>query len=371
MPPPVSGSWKSSPRSVRLSPRTTSCWKELSKRVNLPVHEVSRLIAILEQNQFLMRRGRLVRVNPDVLADHLLYRAAVDENGTPTGLSTQWSPRFVRRWKTSWPTRRNLTGGLPQRHITNPVLEEIWHDMLRLLPTLSNRQRAELVGQLKRAGGFAPAEVLSICEWIIDHPDAPKDELLAQWGLQDTSEKLTDTLADVVAFIATLQDFTKRCAAQLWKLATLDERPEGPHPDHPRRRLGELVQYKATSDLKMLDGVQAGAIEFLIPAIAGRISDRECDVGSVDLGRGSRAYRRSQRMESPCLDVTGSSLSHQLSLSWLKRRNGSIESLAVVARGKKLDEAATALRELSTLLQPSRGPFGHGLDATDYIRLAA
>jgi hypothetical protein len=32
-----------------------------------------------------MRRGRLVRVNPDILADHLLYRAAVDENGAPTG----------------------------------------------------------------------------------------------------------------------------------------------------------------------------------------------------------------------------------------------------------------------------------------------
>ncbi len=99
------------------------------------------------------------------------------------------------------------------------VLEAVWRDMLQLLPTLSNRQRAELVGQLKRAAIFAPSEVLSICEWLIEHPDAPKDELLIQWGLEDTSEKLTDTLTDVVALIATHPDFTKRSATMTLPVA--------------------------------------------------------------------------------------------------------------------------------------------------------
>ena len=36
------------------------------------------------------------------------------------------------------------------------VLRTVWRDLLELLPTASNRQRAELVGQLKRAAIFRP-----------------------------------------------------------------------------------------------------------------------------------------------------------------------------------------------------------------------
>ena len=338
--------------------------EELSKILNLPVHEVSRLIAILERNQFLMRRGRLVRVNPDVLADHLLYRAAVDEKGTPTGFVDAMVNSFRASMENILANAAELDWRSTATSHHESVLEEIWRDMLQLLPTLSNRQRAELVGQLKRAGGFAPAEVLSICEWLIDHPDAPKDELLAQWGLQDTSEKLTDTLTDVVAFIATHPDFTKRCAAQLWKLATLDERPEGPHPDHPRRRLGELVQYKATSDMEMLAGVQARAIEFLIQKLqdTSRTESATWAVSTLAeaLGRTGEANEWNRRVLT-LREFSLASVVPQLA----ERRNAVIESLAVVARGKRLDEAATALRELSTLLQPPRGPFGRGLDASD------
>ena len=338
--------------------------EELSKRVNLPVHDVSRLIAILERNQFLMRRGRLVRVTPDVLADHLLYRAAVDENGTPTGFVEAMVNSFRASMDNILANAAELDWRSTATSHHESVLKEIWHDMLQLLPTLSNRQRAELVGQLKRAGDFAPAEVLSICEWIIDNPDAPKDELLAQWGLQDTSEKLTDTLTDVVAFIATHPDFTKRCAAQLWKLATLDERPEGPHPDHPRRRLGELVQYKATSELKILDGVQARAIEVLIQQLqdTSRTESATWAVSTLAgaLGRTGEANEWNRHVLT-LREFSLASVVPQL----VERRNEVIESLAVVARGTRLDEAATALRELSTLLQPPRGPFGRGLDASE------
>ena len=38
----------------------------------------------------------------------------------------------------------------------NAVLRTVWRDLLELLPTASNRQRAELVGQLKRAAILRP-----------------------------------------------------------------------------------------------------------------------------------------------------------------------------------------------------------------------
>ena len=59
--------------------------KQLAGIVGLHDHEVRRLLATLERANFLLRRGRLVRVSPDILADHLLFMAAVDDLGRPTG----------------------------------------------------------------------------------------------------------------------------------------------------------------------------------------------------------------------------------------------------------------------------------------------
>jgi len=199
---------------------------QLATIVNLPDYEVRRLLASLERSQFLIRRGRLVRVSPDVLADHLLYKAAVDETGKPTGFIDSMVALFRQ-------SLENILGNaaeLDWRSATTapgsePVLSAIWRDLLSFLPRASNRVRTELVGQLKRAAIFAPAEVLEICEWLVEHRDAPKDDLLSEWGLEDTPNRLTEAVTDIVAVIASHPDFTGRCAAQLWILGALDERP--------------------------------------------------------------------------------------------------------------------------------------------------
>ena len=58
---------------------------QLANVAKLHKHKVRRFLAFLERTGFLSRRGRLVRVSPDVLADHLLYIAAVDDLENPTG----------------------------------------------------------------------------------------------------------------------------------------------------------------------------------------------------------------------------------------------------------------------------------------------
>ncbi len=337
---------------------------QLATMITLPDYEVRRLLATLERTQLLVRRGRLVRVNPDVLADHLLYRAAVDENGKPTG--------FVDAMVVSFrPSLENILANaaeLDWRSATTAghesVLGAVWHDMLQLLPSISNRQRAELAGQLKRAAIFSPAEVLSICEWIIEHPDAPKDELLTHWGLEDTSEKLTETLTEVVALIGTHPDFTKRAAAQLWRLGTRDERPENPHPNHPRRRLADLVKYEPSSGWEMPEGVQARAIEFLVERLRDISRDLSAPWAVSALAQALRRTgeaNESNRRVFTLREFSLASFAPQLA----HRREVVIQCLVDVALGTRLDEAATALTELSALLKAPRGPFGRGLDASE------
>ena len=152
--------------------------KQLADIVGLHDHEVRRLLATLERAKFLLRRGRLVRVSPDILADHLLFMAAVDDLGRPTG----FVDRMVALFR---PSLENILANAAEldwraEAVDGPesVLRTVWRDLLELLPTASNRQRAELVGQLKRAAIFAPAEVVRICQWLIEHSDAPMTSCL-------------------------------------------------------------------------------------------------------------------------------------------------------------------------------------------------
>jgi hypothetical protein len=337
---------------------------QLAAMVTKPDHEVRRLLATLERTQFLMRRGRLVRVSPDVLADHLLYRAAVDETGRSTG--------FVDTMVTSFPpSLENILANAAELDWRSTaiaghesVLTTVWRDMFQLLPTMSNRQRSELVDQLKRAAIFAPAEVLSVCEWLIQHPDAPNDELLVKWGLDDSPEKLNETLTDVVALIATHPDFTKRCAAQLWTLAAVDDQPQNSYPSHSRRRLADLVKYERRSDWEANDGVHAKTIECLIERLRNP-SRRETAVWAISaLANALSRTGEENEWNRRVFTLREFSLASFVPRLY-DRRSTVIQCLVDIALSARLDEAATALTELSALLKAPRGPFGHGLESSE------
>ncbi|MEQ1871805.1 MAG: DUF4062 domain-containing protein, partial [Vicinamibacterales bacterium] len=216
--------------------------KQLAGTTKLNDDDVRRLLATLERAQFLVRRGRLVRVSPDVLADHLLYMAAVDDSGQPTGFVDRMVAQFRPQLENILANAAELDWRSETADGPTSVLRTVWRDLMELLPTLSNRGRAELVGQLKRAAIFAPAEVVRLSQWLVEHPEAPTDELLGKWGLDDSPERLTDAITEVLGLIATHPDFTKRCAAMLWSLADREEGPDDRNPSHPRRQLADLLK---------------------------------------------------------------------------------------------------------------------------------
>ena len=223
--------------------------RQLADVAKIHEDEVRRLLAILERAGFLSRRGRLVRVSPDVLADHLLYIAAVDDLGKPTG----FVDRIVKMFPPSLENILANAAELDWRSETvdgpNSVLRAVWRDLLDLLPTSSNSQRTELIGHLKRAAIFAPAEVVRICRWLVEHPDAPTDELVARWGVEDGPERLADAMAEVLGLIATHPDYTRRCAEMLWELGDRDERPENPNPKSSKAPTRRPIEVRAPDKL--------------------------------------------------------------------------------------------------------------------------
>ena len=333
----------------------------LADVAKLHKHEVSRFLAILERAGFLSRRGRLVRVSPDVLADHLLYIAAVDVLGKPTGFIDDVVARFQSSLENILANAAELDWRSETVDGPNSVLLAVWRDLGDLLPESSNRQRTELVGQLKRAAIFAPAEVVRICRWLVEHPDAPTDELMGRWGVGNGPERLTDAMVEALALIATHPDYTRQCAEMLWHLGDRDERPETTNVNHPRRRLGDLLKYEPRTSWQRPDGAQARAIEFFVERLGTPGRDRPSTWAVASLAGALRRTGENSAWNHGILTFEAFSLATFAS-NLEERRGAVIKCLIDVALGDRLDEAAAALAALSTTLCAPRGPFGRGLD---------
>ena len=340
--------------------------RQLADVAKLHDHEVRRRLAILERVGFLSRRGRLVRVSPDVLADHLLYIAAVDELGRPTGFVDHIAALFppslenilANAAELDW---RSETVGAP-----NSVLGAVWRDLLDRLAAVSNRQRTELVKQLKRAALFAPAEVVRICSWLVEHPNAPSGELMSQWGMEDTLERLTDAMAEVLGLMATHPDYTQQCAEMLWSLGDRAEGSEGPNLNHPRRRLAELLRYEPRTHWQHPDGAHARAIEFFVRRLGAPNRSRRSTWAVSSLADALRRTGEDNEWARYTLTLREFSLATFAS-ALAERRGTVIRCLVNVALGGRIDAAAAALVALSTTLAAPRGPLGKGLDDNEVV----
>ena len=311
-------------------------------------------LAHLEYAGFIQRRARLVRVTPDVLSDHLLYRAAVDRNGKPTGYVDEVLAHFgvtflgnvlANAAELDW--RAVAT----DRH--DPVLDATWRALERALPAMTHRQRNDLLAQLKRAAVFQPDPVLKLVEWICDHPEAPKDADLERLGIDESPARALDAACDLLGFIATHPDFTTRCIPRLWAFAEADDRPTNPNPEHPRRRLGDLLKY----DRNVHPEVQLQTLRCVIEHLnaPSRTAAVPWAVESLSAvlarsGEANSATKRAFTMGSFPLAP------HLPQIA--ERREQAITCLTDLAMGDRPTEAASAIDRLGHLLTRPHGLFG-------------
>lgn len=323
--------------------------------------ELARQIGALEEAGFIQRRGRLIRVTPDVLGDHLLYRAAVNRSREPTGFVDNVVSHFgssvlgnilANAAELDW--RGTETG----QH--DPVLTHTWRVLQTRLPDSTNRQRVELLAQLRRAALFVPDSVIEFAEWICDHPHAPPDNQMRTWGLEDSPQSAIDYACDLLAFIAGHPRFTKRCLARLWHFAEIDERPTNPNPGHPRRRIADLLKY----DSHQHPDVQLLALDYAAGKLRTstiRLTWAIEALGSVLArhGEGASANRR-------VFTLSTFALAPHLT-EFRSRRQKAIDCLTELAQGHRVDNAAAALHQLALLLCKPYGLLGRRVDEEEVL----
>jgi len=333
----------------------------LSKRARIAKHKVKGLLSTLEGAGFLRRRGRLVRISPDVLGDHLLYQAAVDHNGKPTGFVEEMVELFSQAYlEQILANAAELDWRATATATHTPVLTRVWDDLCASIPDLTMPKREKLLRQLKRPAQYAPEHVFAIAESIADTRDAPADEVMQAWGLDDTYNRLVDPLTEMFAFLAPHPDFTDRCLQRLWDFASVDSRPTNPNPSHPRRRLEDLLKYDQALDWHSQGSVQFATLKFVV----GKLRDPErTEMATWAIKLMSPVLQRfGEANQATARSVTFGqfSLSSYYDLI-AERRHLVLDTLQNLAMGARAEEAGAAVNEIDDLLRLPRASYGGSL----------
>jgi hypothetical protein len=216
--------------------------ERMAEDLGVEPHALRALLSQLEQAGLLIARGRLRRIVPDVLADHILHRAVMDIQERPTGRADALLERYGDVALVA--LLRNLAEldwriGLAHPEVT--LLGAFWSDLRRQFIAANAEGRLRLIQLIKPVARLAPAPVFDI---VRDAIDKPAEAVTGLFGYDVADLDVRQALPALLGSIALTPRFLSDALAILWKLARADERPLNPHPEHPVRVLGDLADYQ-------------------------------------------------------------------------------------------------------------------------------
>ena len=128
-----------------------------------PTHEVRLLLSALEEAGLLLARGRLRRIVPDVLGNHILHRACVDRQGRPTGYSDALLQRYGRTClvavlsnlaELDWRVTVSASG--PN------LLEDYWRELQEVFATGNVERRLRIIELVEPIASYQPGPILAL-----------------------------------------------------------------------------------------------------------------------------------------------------------------------------------------------------------------
>jgi hypothetical protein len=136
--------------------------------------EVVNGVAELEQAGVLLRRGRLLRVTPDVLADHILHRACVTQHGQPTGFAERVFTTFVNvRPEKVFLNLAELDWRIFVTARNSTLLTTIWRELESLLRTGNPEKKSWVMGLVKEVAYYQPEQAMRMVELALKHLPPP------------------------------------------------------------------------------------------------------------------------------------------------------------------------------------------------------
>lgn len=145
-----------------IRPGDESQMTALALFLGVQKEELHRVIARLEETVLLVRRGGLVRVVLDAVAEALVFGACVTKHGERTGFADRAFAELSGRF------RRNLLRNLAlaehewaRRERRGSVLERLWPVLIRIYESLGRDERLGFLKDIAQIGPLQPREALN------------------------------------------------------------------------------------------------------------------------------------------------------------------------------------------------------------------
>jgi hypothetical protein len=201
-------------------------------------------IGVLEEQGILTRRGYSLRINPDVLSDHILHKACLTARAQPTGFAEEIFSRFskiaadrVLRNFAELDWRITKTGG------SSRLLDRIWTDIERTFRKGSNYERTIILEWLGKIAYYQPARALPIVEFAIRHPSNSSGNKNLGNIYKFTHTDISRAVPKVIQAIGYNIEYLPRCCDLLWELGRTDSSRPNSNLDSPMRILLDFAKY--------------------------------------------------------------------------------------------------------------------------------
>ena len=199
----------------------------------------------LEEIGVVYRRGRSLRITPDVLADHLLHDACLTTQGRQTGYIRRVYDAFggvcpaqlLRNLaELDWRVKQASGGGQVD------LLSEVWGDIEREFATADAAGRLKILDALMDFSHYQPKRILDIADFALRNPTQEVEDESHPYRMRHRHvlAKLPELLGRVCYSLESLP----RACELLWQLGRNDERPTNSNPYHGLRVLADLAGYE-------------------------------------------------------------------------------------------------------------------------------
>jgi hypothetical protein len=336
---------------VRLSEESAAL---IAEEIGAKGDGVVRGINHLEENGLILRRGATIRIRPDVLADHLLFRAAVSEDSV-TGFVDRVFARFSRTHLSN--ILRNaaeLQWRCTALGSSVDVLEVVFQRVDRDLSGATLSGRIGFLAVYKGAAIFLPERSLKLVRSLLstrartDSEDSGVPEEFVQ-------QLYVDHLSSILRVVALHAGYGARCASLLWELGKDDERKLTTHFDHPLRALQDLVAYNYDHSFR----VQLECLGGLEQALTTEKDPRRIGRLLAVVERALRRYVDYQKSDRKTFTFGSGPLYPRLNLDEVKKlRRQALDAVVQFAYSPDAAVARRALQVLLGLLSPPTELFG-------------
>ena len=236
--------------------------KAASQMLGYPHDVLTSALGEIVKTGIVVKRGSRLRLQPDLLADHILVKACFDRTlGKATGYSGRiWQACgaglrrnfFVNIARIDW--RLSESGTAPESMLT-----EAWRVLEQEFEAGGISQRLDLLDLLEKVAFYQPERTLNLVAWALDHELPAENTPLLEY----TYEEVRVKAAPVLKSCAYRREWLYRACELLWRLAQSDPRQTNPHPAHPARILCDLAGYSRYKPFDYTQQVITQAIDWL------------------------------------------------------------------------------------------------------------